>query len=372
MDKREPDMVMVPREPTEAMIAAAERLYDFPLGSSTAINSPAPDAIWSAMLSAAPSEGGDEPVAREGDMVLAPRWAFQDFLDNAPGWPDTARRYLNAPSAPPPQLEGECGRRWRGPYTGQSGRLGSAVTKPRSPPTPFSPPSAPKEKSMTADSRDMVLPCPFCGWSLIENATPEGHAEHPSHDWCPAGDFLVQPAEWNRRSSPAQGQIVGTRGEGVMEPYSVGARVVALLKQHGFHGLAGYDGCLCGGCALWNVEIEVSCRKASGGLDFRGTLIRVQRASLDAQKKDLLAVANEVYTQMAERETHTPIMVRFCSYEDDSKQRCIYCREPRPEPLGYLCDRCLTKTDSLGRSIAEQYDYSGLFVPPSPAPDKEG
>lgn len=73
MDKREPDMVMAPVEPTEAMIAAAERLYDFPLGSSTAINSPAPDAIWSAMLSAAPtpSDGG-EPAAWR-DIESAPR-----------------------------------------------------------------------------------------------------------------------------------------------------------------------------------------------------------------------------------------------------------------------------------------------------------
>lgn len=38
--------------------------------------------------------------ARLTDLVLAPRWVFRDFLDNAPGWPDTARRYLAAPPAP--------------------------------------------------------------------------------------------------------------------------------------------------------------------------------------------------------------------------------------------------------------------------------
>lgn len=86
MDKREPDMVMVPVEPTEAMIAAAERLYDFPLGSSTAINSPAPDAIWSAMLSAAPSEGEDEPFMYAYECVDSGRWqAYRHQLKRADG-----------------------------------------------------------------------------------------------------------------------------------------------------------------------------------------------------------------------------------------------------------------------------------------------
>lgn len=33
-----------------------------------------------------------------GDMVAVPRWALSDFLNNQPGWPDTARRYVNAPA----------------------------------------------------------------------------------------------------------------------------------------------------------------------------------------------------------------------------------------------------------------------------------
>lgn len=38
--------------------------------------------------------------------VSVPRWALNDFLTNQPGWPDTARRYLNAPAlAATPQGE---------------------------------------------------------------------------------------------------------------------------------------------------------------------------------------------------------------------------------------------------------------------------
>lgn len=63
------------------------------------------------------------------------------------------------------------------------------------------------------------------------------------------------------------------------------APVVSLLKQHGFFGLAGADGCLCGNCALHGVEIAVACRKSSAGVpDFYGTLIRVNSRHLDATK----------------------------------------------------------------------------------------
>ena len=50
-------------------------------------------------------------------------------------------------------------------------------------------------------STDTLLPCPFCGEDLIPDATPDGLAEHPSSD-CPAGDWLVRPADWNRRTPP--------------------------------------------------------------------------------------------------------------------------------------------------------------------------
>jgi len=36
------------------------------------------------------------------DEVAVPRWVFADFLNNQPGWPDTARRYLNAPALASP------------------------------------------------------------------------------------------------------------------------------------------------------------------------------------------------------------------------------------------------------------------------------
>lgn len=47
----------------------------------------------------ADSAGQTVTVPKEPtDLVAVPRWVFQDFLDNQPGWPDTARRYLNAPA----------------------------------------------------------------------------------------------------------------------------------------------------------------------------------------------------------------------------------------------------------------------------------
>ena len=52
---------------------------------------------------ACPPEPDQCPMTPEramSDLVLVPRWVFQDFLDNAPGWPDTARRYLAASPVP--------------------------------------------------------------------------------------------------------------------------------------------------------------------------------------------------------------------------------------------------------------------------------
>lgn len=47
------------------------------------------------------------------DMVAVPRYVFSDFLNNQPGWPDTARRYLNAEALATHQAATPDGSQWR-------------------------------------------------------------------------------------------------------------------------------------------------------------------------------------------------------------------------------------------------------------------
>jgi hypothetical protein len=51
------------------------------------------------------------------------------------------------------------------------------------------------------------LPCPFCGDSVVPNATPWGHVEHQDHPWCPLAHGLTVLEQWNRRAFNSDGVI---------------------------------------------------------------------------------------------------------------------------------------------------------------------
>lgn len=80
-----------------------------------------------------------------------------------------------------------------------------------------------------------------------------------------------------------------------------------------------------------------------------------------------MTVAHEMVQQMKELEEHLPIRVRFCSYEDDAKQRCLYCHKDRKDPLGYLCETCLQRKHPWGGSLAESYSFPDVGHEPDGA-----
>ena len=142
--------------------------------------------------------------------------------------------------------------------------------------------------------------------------------------------------------------------------------VIGLLRQHEFGGLAGYDGCRCGSCEVHHVGIDVSCRKSSGGMmfpRFHGTLVRVHSRSSDAYLQDLVDVGRWMLRHMIEIEETTPIMVRFCSFEQDHEQKCVYCGNPRAELFDYLCAECM-KREVFGQRVADLYAFPTLLHDP--------
>jgi len=132
---------------------------------------------------------------------------------------------------------------------------------------------------------------------------------------------------------------------------------VKLLRQIGFYELSGMDGCLCGSILIQDFSIDVSCRKSSGSLDFFGNLIRVHSGYMGVTPADLLAVAVEMVKQIHEHDDWSPIRVRFCDYNKDSKQLCVYCDKPRSDKDGYLCESCLVKDDPFRGKVRDEFDY---------------
>ena len=140
-----------------------------------------------------------------------------------------------------------------------------------------------------------------------------------------------------------------------------------LIRSVGVHGLGGYDGCLCTNFEVQGVHVDVSCRKSSGGIGFRGTLLRVYSHHIGTEPTDLVPIAREVARQLVAME-ETPVKVRFTDYEHDAKKICVYCGKPRTEAAGYLCEDCKTKEAWPGQTVSDAYDYSPhdfIVAPPS-------
>lgn len=92
--------------------------------------------------------------------------------------------------------------------------------------------------------------------------------------------------------------------------------VVDLLRQHGFFGLAGYDGCDCGVAEVCGVRMDAHCRKSSGSDEpgFYGTTFRLSADDVPASA--VLAAGKQLAREMRERET--PVRVYFDGKELES------------------------------------------------------
>ena len=137
-------------------------------------------------------------------------------------------------------------------------------------------------------------------------------------------------------------------------------KAVSIIKQIGVGDLGYYDGCICAHFHVSGVSVDVSCRKSSGAKPegFWGIMLRVYSRHMDCDPSGLRDVAVEVARQLRESESETPLMIRYCDYEQDKKQKCVYCGKPRPGYQDYLCGKCKTGKDAFGASIAESHDYS--------------
>lgn len=133
-----------------------------------------------------------------------------------------------------------------------------------------------------------------------------------------------------------------------------------LIKEIGIRRLCGPDGCLCMCCHIQGISVDIYCRKPDGAMnipkpDFSGIKVRVHSKALDLNGDDLREVASEVCHQLAGE--GYAIAVRYCDYQHDAEQTCIYCNRHRADPKGYLCEQCLVKPDVSGtRKVSDQYD----------------
>ncbi len=116
--------VIVPREPTPSMYDAAEALYEYPLGSSTALYAVDCDTIWKAMVSTFLQQGGEDqgssvaesaaPLASEQagqyrkKPIVIEAYRFENKVgpDTRPPWVIAAEKdrtiiFINSRNRPP-------------------------------------------------------------------------------------------------------------------------------------------------------------------------------------------------------------------------------------------------------------------------------
>lgn len=143
-----------------------------------------------------------------------------------------------------------------------------------------------------------------------------------------------------------------------------GRTAADLIKAVGLYELGGYDGCPCTSFEVRDVAVNVGCRKSSGmemiDREFFGIGVRVTSNHFDASNAVLEEVAREVCGQLAEQ--GYDIMIRYCTYEQDAKNKCVYCGGDRGDPRAYLCANCLVRDGAFVGKVADDYAYSFTFV----------
>lgn len=136
-----------------------------------------------------------------------------------------------------------------------------------------------------------------------------------------------------------------------------GEQAAKLIDEVGIHRLCHFDGCLCGSCQIQGVEIDILCRKSTASLGFNGLTVRVHSRSASADPESLKPVAISATREMRRLDGWSPIRLRYCSYEQDKKNLCVYCGRQREESSGYLCPQCLVEKDPFGRNITQSHDF---------------
>lgn len=141
-----------------------------------------------------------------------------------------------------------------------------------------------------------------------------------------------------------------------------------LLNQHGVYGLAGYDGCRCAHFSVQGVNIDIGCHKSNSGINkwhSRGVIRITGNDDLDMD--DRKAIAEKLLQLLTEKEwedeRRDPYwVIRFCGWEYDDKQICVYCGKPRQDQQGYLCDKCLAGYSLYGPQykLADSYDFTRI------------
>ena len=118
-------------------------------------------------------------------------------------------------------------------------------------------------------------------------------------------------------------------------------KAIRILQSVGLHELAGTEGCLCCSCEIQGVYINISCRKSShsaiGEDGYRIPMLRVYSSHLDSTLNDLKLVADEIISQV--KPDAENIAVRFCDYDYDKNNKCLYCGEQRTLTENYYCEK---------------------------------
>lgn len=150
--------------------------------------------------------------------------------------------------------------------------------------------------------------------------------------------------------------------------------VIDLLDQHGVYGLAGSDGCRCAHFSVQQVNINISCHKSNGGIKWHHWGVIRITGSGDLDMQDLGTIAGKLLELLTEKEWEDERddpywTVRFCRWECDEKQICVYCGQSREVEQGYLCNKCLTAHSPYGPEykLADRYDFTRIRIA-SPLP----
>lgn len=139
-----------------------------------------------------------------------------------------------------------------------------------------------------------------------------------------------------------------------------------LIRVHGVYGLAGYDGCRCAHFMVQGVSVDVHCHKSNSGVKWHGRGVIRVTGSGDLNMEDRAAIAEELLRLLTEKDwlddEDRYWLVRFCGWDYDQDQLCVYCRKPRKDIEGYLCSQCLTATSPFGEKIADEYDFTRVEI----------
>ena len=137
-------------------------------------------------------------------------------------------------------------------------------------------------------------------------------------------------------------------------------RILDIVKDVGRWSLSSSDGsCCCGSFSIGGLTVDMSCHKPQAWDDpyklaCNGTPVRTYGPDDSADQME--AVALYIAQDLVEKSyKYSRMGIRYCEADYDCPEpRCTYCRKPRADIEGYLCDACKK------RSEARRHDHSRL------------